>query len=395
MEQIYHQAKPQIFFSHIHEDADYAKSIKDWLDDHLLGAVVFFVSTDKSSIPLGSEWPKKIRQALENSRIMVVLISSLSVASRWIYFEAGAGYVRGIPVIPICIGGFKKNDLPAPLNFLQAIELPGKESEEQILKIIAESAGLRPPKVFEPLLLPNRPITAPLAPNLPPIEPIKPSIESTIDLSKARVILKSADKQEVKTIEKLVKEFLLSNKIRKWSGNRDDPQGVISDIRTVFTDSILIDSNDVKNMLSETEDAMKSFKTPQGKEKHSGYDHVRSMLPSIMKYVPAPQEYIEKITSFKQELYISVLLRESASIDRDDAWGIIELIVKSDYPRSILPFLSGIIAEKDPGRWDFKKAVHFARLVLVEDFDNWYKSLRGCTYAEDIQREEEKREKNR
>ncbi len=121
--------RPQVFISHIHEDTDFAKAIKNWLDDILLGAISFFVSTDRSSIPLGSEWPKKIKESLEKSEILLVIVSASSISRRWIYFEAGAGYVRGIPVIPICVGELGLNNLPSPLNLLQAIELPGEDEE--------------------------------------------------------------------------------------------------------------------------------------------------------------------------------------------------------------------------------------------------------------------------
>jgi hypothetical protein len=141
--------KPRIFISHVSEESDFANKLKEWIDEILLSAVEIFVSSDKGvSIPLGADWPQKIKESLELADIMLVLISHNSKNRKWIFFETGAGYVRGIPVIPICIGGISKIDLPVPLNLLQAIKIPDDSEERQLINIIAKIAGLKSPKKF-------------------------------------------------------------------------------------------------------------------------------------------------------------------------------------------------------------------------------------------------------
>ncbi|CAM1345679.1 toll/interleukin-1 receptor domain-containing protein [Tenacibaculum amylolyticum] len=149
--------KPEIFVSHISSEKKYAISIKEWIDETLLGAIDIFVSSDKGeSIPLGSEWLKKTKKSLQNSSIILVIISNRSLNTKWLYFESGAGYVRDIPVIPICIGELKKNELPPPLNSLEGIEFPNKDDEKKLIEIIAESAGLKSPKkIYSSLVLPK------------------------------------------------------------------------------------------------------------------------------------------------------------------------------------------------------------------------------------------------
>ncbi len=148
--------KPQIFISHSSEESNFAIPIKNWIDEILLGGVKLFVSSDDGeSIPLGTEWLKKIKESLENSSMILVLVSHVSKDRKWIYFESGGAYIRDIPVIPICIGGLKKNDLPIPLNLMQAIEFPSKDSERLLLERIAASAGLRCPKTYNKLPLPE------------------------------------------------------------------------------------------------------------------------------------------------------------------------------------------------------------------------------------------------
>jgi TIR domain len=151
--------RPKIFISHITEERIFANKLKEWIDESVLGSVDFFVSSDNSSIPLGAEWFNKIKTSLESSNIIIVLISHKSKDRKWIYFESGAGYIRGIPVIPVCIGGISKGELPSPLNSLQAIELPNLNHEKMLIDIIAKSAGLRTPKILEKLQFPKTIIT--------------------------------------------------------------------------------------------------------------------------------------------------------------------------------------------------------------------------------------------
>jgi TIR domain/Protein of unknown function (DUF1045) len=145
----------QIFISHVHEDSDFAKAIASWLEASLLHGVRCFVSTD-SGIPLGRAWFAQINAALADSAIMLVLASRTSASQRWIYFESGAGFIRGIPVVPICIAGMTTAELEPPLNALQAIDVPSEESERQLLALVANAAGLSAPSPCPSLPLPTR-----------------------------------------------------------------------------------------------------------------------------------------------------------------------------------------------------------------------------------------------
>jgi TIR domain len=145
--------KNQIFISHTNEESDFAESLQVWIRDILDNYVELFVSSDNGvSIPLGSEWPKMVKESLEKTSIVIVLVSYRSIDRKWIYFEAGAGYVRDIPVIPICIGGITKEELPAPLSLLQAIELPNKINEKALLNKIIDVSNLALPRSFSKVI---------------------------------------------------------------------------------------------------------------------------------------------------------------------------------------------------------------------------------------------------
>jgi len=127
-----------IFLSHIHEEKDLALLIKKHLEDEFSGFVDIFVSSDSSSVPVGSNFLKKIENSLVKCNGAIYLISPFSVKSNWVNFELGAAWVRSvisvnaggpeIPILPICHSGMIPKNLPAPLNSLNAVT--GRQSSQ-------------------------------------------------------------------------------------------------------------------------------------------------------------------------------------------------------------------------------------------------------------------------
>ena len=104
--------KKLIFISHISGEAELARALKQHLVHDFLGYFDVFVSSDGKTIPAGAKWLEELSGALRRSLAMVVLCSHESVTRPWVNFEAGGGWVRGIPVIPICHSGMTQDDLP-------------------------------------------------------------------------------------------------------------------------------------------------------------------------------------------------------------------------------------------------------------------------------------------
>ena len=137
--------KKLVFISHITEDKEYAKSIKEWLDRAFLNAIQFFVSSDNSSMPIGKEWANEVKTHLEKASVMFVIISELSVERKWLYFESGSAYIKNIPIIPICVNGYKISKLSPPFSFFQGIELPNERDEKNLLEMLAKEVVLYVP----------------------------------------------------------------------------------------------------------------------------------------------------------------------------------------------------------------------------------------------------------
>ncbi len=137
--------KPLVFISHVHEEAELANSMKASLSHMLLGGVDFFVSSDRESIRGGDDWLVKIKDALSNACIVVVLVSPRSINRTWINFEAGAGWLRQ-RVVPLCHSGMQPSQLPNPLQRLYSFDIEVPHDLRDLCQLVAEAANLHVPE---------------------------------------------------------------------------------------------------------------------------------------------------------------------------------------------------------------------------------------------------------
>lgn len=136
---------PTIFISHASEEIDLAIIIKSRLEMDFMGLPNVFVSSDGESILAGEKWLERINSVLSASDIEIILCSPTSLQRPWVNFEAGAGWIKGIPVIPICHSGISPSTLPVPLNMLQGINATDPMGWSLVYKRIAQIMGARIP----------------------------------------------------------------------------------------------------------------------------------------------------------------------------------------------------------------------------------------------------------
>ncbi|ULO08950.1 toll/interleukin-1 receptor domain-containing protein [Paenibacillus sp. 19GGS1-52] len=134
---------PKIFISHISEEKALAEILKEEIGKAFLGLPEIFVSSDGESISIGSKWLDEIDQALKDSQIILLLCSESSVTRPWINFEAGAGWVKGIPIIPICHTNLRPVELPIPLNMLQGIQVTNKAGLTKVFEMVGKYLGVK------------------------------------------------------------------------------------------------------------------------------------------------------------------------------------------------------------------------------------------------------------
>ncbi|MBU1219427.1 toll/interleukin-1 receptor domain-containing protein [Myxococcota bacterium] len=137
--------KPIVFISHINQERDIACTVKSFLEEQFLGTIDVFASSHEDSLQMGEDWMGTIKKSIVNAEIIIIICSPISVMRPRVNFEAGAGWVRGIPVIPLCHSGIQPGDLPVPINSFQGGLLNSKEDIRRVFNRIAKLLNMNPP----------------------------------------------------------------------------------------------------------------------------------------------------------------------------------------------------------------------------------------------------------
>jgi hypothetical protein len=142
----------QIFMSFIHEEVKYAESVQEFIKDVLGDEIAPFLSSDSSQVYAGDRWLDRIMNELDSARVVVLMVSRLSVSRPWVNFEAGAAAIKRVPIIPVCFRGMIKAALPKPYGDYQAADLSDYSDQYYLVRSIAHHLGsLQPPLRWEPL----------------------------------------------------------------------------------------------------------------------------------------------------------------------------------------------------------------------------------------------------
>jgi hypothetical protein len=130
--------KFSIFLSHIAEDMDLAFSLKELFLNIFGDKIEVFVSSDLDSITLGVNWFNTIIDALKKCDVAIIFCNKISITRPWINFETGAVYIRDVPTIPLCCDDLTTEELPSPLNNLQAANALNPNHIKRIIIQIAQ-----------------------------------------------------------------------------------------------------------------------------------------------------------------------------------------------------------------------------------------------------------------
>lgn len=128
----------KIFISHINEEEKIANILKEWLESTFSGHCSVFVSSNIEDLPPGVKWLDQIDKALSETAILLIICSPKSLSRPWINFEAGCGWIKRIPVVPLCHSGIKKSNLPQPLAMLQGLDIESESFTNDLINSVAK-----------------------------------------------------------------------------------------------------------------------------------------------------------------------------------------------------------------------------------------------------------------
>lgn len=127
----------ELFLSHAAADRDLAEYL-ELTARRCISGIDVFRTTRTGQIPGGREWLGVIRNHLLSADRFLILLTPASIRRPWIWFEAGAIWVRGLPFVPALAGGLTPSDLPEPLKSLQLLSL---ESPTEAAQALLELGG--------------------------------------------------------------------------------------------------------------------------------------------------------------------------------------------------------------------------------------------------------------
>jgi hypothetical protein len=139
--------KINVFVSHVTVEARFADLLRDRLSRDFIGLLDMFISTDATSIPVGTHWFDRLLDAIRDARLQFVLCSPDSVRLPWINYESGAARIRGVEIIPLCHSGIRPEQLPVPLSMSEGLVLTDPAGLRKLYARIADLLSADVPDV--------------------------------------------------------------------------------------------------------------------------------------------------------------------------------------------------------------------------------------------------------
>ena len=159
-------AKLTVFIAHIDKYQELAGYLKEQLVAAFPDAIEVHVSSEirnmqtdpvvlsatggpgpsvLGAVPVGKLGLTRLMKAAESLKALVLLAGNDAGLRPWINFEAGAGYMLDIPVIPLCHGGMVPKALPEPLRYFQALDMTRPGEVVQFFAMLAQYAKFPEP----------------------------------------------------------------------------------------------------------------------------------------------------------------------------------------------------------------------------------------------------------
>src|SRR5204863_8257033 len=88
---------------------------------------------------------------LHQCEMLVLMLSKRALNRSWVNFEAGAVWLTGRPVIPVCFGNVSKHKLATPYASMQALDIP--KDAGYLIESVYRHLSVKPPPPLSPYLM--------------------------------------------------------------------------------------------------------------------------------------------------------------------------------------------------------------------------------------------------
>jgi len=137
-----------VFVSHAAVDEEIAMCLKSAMEE-TLPEIRIFVSSDPEDLKPGDPWVEVILSNLSQAELIIVLATQRGLSRKWVWYESGACWSRGVRVVPCCVGSLRKGELPAPFSSFQALNIDEEDGFRHLITAVAEECGLPHAKPFD------------------------------------------------------------------------------------------------------------------------------------------------------------------------------------------------------------------------------------------------------
>lgn len=142
-----------VFISHSHQDTELVKRLVTLLRSalNLQSSQIRATSLDGFRLPGGSNTNEQLRTEVQDSKVLIGVISSSSLRSAYVTFELGARWGSGKPMIPLLAHDVGPESLAGPLQGITALSCRTPGQLHQLVEDVAShlNAALDSPAAYQ------------------------------------------------------------------------------------------------------------------------------------------------------------------------------------------------------------------------------------------------------
>jgi TIR domain-containing protein len=138
----------KICISFIREEQKIAELVQELIQAELEGKAEPFLASGED-IQLREDWLARLKAEVTTAEVVLLLLSPTALERSGVNFEAGAAWLAGKKLIPICYGGLQKGKLPKPYSDLPAVEL--RDGHAALISSLRDYLSIPDPLPPDPL----------------------------------------------------------------------------------------------------------------------------------------------------------------------------------------------------------------------------------------------------
>jgi len=134
-----------VFISHSHEDTELVKRLITLIRSslNLSATEIRATSVDGYRLPGGANVDERLRTEVQDTKVLVGVISTAGARSSYVTFELGARWGSGKPMVPLLAPGVGIDALAGPLKGINALSCDSPAQLHQLVDDISQHLELK------------------------------------------------------------------------------------------------------------------------------------------------------------------------------------------------------------------------------------------------------------